>query len=608
MTDNQTFTEQQRHYLEGLLSGTNSARSLQGLPTFSEAAAGLQGSGQTPVALTASAAGPDAIHVEAQNRTTSGGGKLAKEEKAKRDKNPLDMWDKLNDRAAEGKFPKGTDVFLMKYYGLFYVAPAQTSYMCRLRLPGGVLNSHQFRGVADLAEKYGGGYTHVTTRANLQIREIGPEDPMHVYNGLADLGIIIRGSGSDNIRNVTASPTAGIDPDELIDTLPLARRMHHHILNHREMYGLPRKFNIAFDGGGRISALADTNDIGFAAVRVDEANATEQLPAGVYFRLELGGITGHKDFARDTGVMLKPEQTVKVAAGIVRVFIRNGDRTNRNKARLKYLLDDWGFEKFLDEVEQELDEKLPRFDREACEPRRAADPMAHLGVHPQSEPGKNYVGIVLPVGKLTCEQMRELARISDMYGSGTIRLTVWQNLLISDVPDIHVDDVKAKIEQIGLDWSPNHVRAGLVACTGNTGCKFAASDTKTHAMQIADHLEKNMQLDHPINIHLTGCHHSCAQHYIGDIGLLGASVAQDDEMIEAYHLHVGGGYGEQQAIGRELFRDVPADRAPAVIERLLAVYQQNRSDDNETFSQFTRRLETDQLHKLFEAAGELAAS
>ena len=220
------------------------------------------------------------------------------------------MWDEIQANARAGVFPKETDVLLYKYSGLFFVAPAQNSFMCRLRIPGGVIRSWQFRGVADLARRLGGGYVDVTTRANLQIREIGPHDAPAVLNGLAEIGIVTRGSGADNIRNVTASPTSGIDPQELIETLPLAREMHHYILNHREMYGLPRKFNIAFDGGGRIASLDDTNDIGFKAVRVRDDSADDGLPPGVYFRLTLGGITGHKDFARDTGVLLRPEECV----------------------------------------------------------------------------------------------------------------------------------------------------------------------------------------------------------------------------------------------------------------------------------------------------------
>ena len=168
-------------------------------------------------------------------------------------RHPLDRWDEVAGRAEAGQFPKGIDVFLTKYQGLFYVAPAQDSFMCRLRIPGGILSAWQIRGLADAADAFGGGYADVTTRANLQIREIGAAHAVDLLLAVQALGLTSRGSGADNIRNITGSPTAGIDPQELIDTRPLCSAMHHYILNHREMYGLPRKFNIAFDGGGRVA-------------------------------------------------------------------------------------------------------------------------------------------------------------------------------------------------------------------------------------------------------------------------------------------------------------------------------------------------------------------
>src|SRR5260370_5420209 len=189
------------------------------------------------------------------------------------------------------------------------------------------------RGVADAADSFGGGYTDVTTRANLQIREIGAAHAVDMLLALQALGLTSRGAGADNIRNITGSPAAGIDPQELYDTRPLCRDMHHYILNHRELYGLPRKFNIAFDGGGKIPTLEDTNDIGFVAAEVTGGTGWEP---GVYFRLQLGGITGHLDFAFETGILLKPAECVKVAGAVVRAFIAHGDRTNRPKARRKY--------------------------------------------------------------------------------------------------------------------------------------------------------------------------------------------------------------------------------------------------------------------------------
>ena len=289
-------------------------------------------------------------------------------------------------------------------------APAQNSYMCRLRIPNGILKHWQFAGLADLAERYGGGYAHVTTRANLQIREIEPKNAVAMVEAITDLGLCSRGSGADNIRNVTGSPTAGIDPQELIDTRPYAREWHFHILNERALYGLPRKFNVAFDGGGIIPVLEDTNDIGFQAVEVKDGFGVEP---GIWFRLMLGGITGHKDFARETGVVVRPADATKVADAVVRVFIDHGDRTNRNKARLKYVHRRAGHrEGRRARSRRSSAASSTASPPEALAPRPAFDRAAHIGVHPQKQAGLNWIGVVLPVGKLTAEQMRGLAGIA----------------------------------------------------------------------------------------------------------------------------------------------------------------------------------------------------
>jgi ferredoxin-nitrite reductase len=607
MIEDQEFSEEQKRYLEGFVSGSNLARTLQGLPTFAGtmAALGLP-PGSTPVPPpdaagkaggVPAAEGPDAPMLQAQDRVLAEGKKLVPEELSKRKKHPLDRWDDLQEHAREGRYPKGTDVLAFKYHGLFYVAPAQDSYMCRLRFHGGIVTSGKLRDLAAIAEEYGGGYVDVTTRANLQVREIQAHDAAHVLTALQEAGICSRGAGADNIRNITGSPTAGIDLQELIDTRPLCRDLHHTILNHRELYGLPRKFNIAFDGGGAISVLEDTNDIGFAAVQVGEGKA---VPAGVYFRMQLGGITGHGDFARDTGWLLTPEQCVPAAAAVVRVFIDHGDRTDRKKARLKYVLDRWGVEKYLAETRKYLPFEPLVLPPDQCEPREPAVKHGHIGFHPQRPGGLFYVGVVLPVGRIRADQMRGLAQIADRHGSGTIRLTVWQNLLISDIPADCIAAVKQEVEALGLHWSATSIRGGLIACTGNGGCRFAASDTKTHALAIAEHLESRLELDQPVNIHLTGCPNSCAQHFIGDIGLLGTQVEAGGDMVEGYHVYVGGGYGEEQGIGREVYRSVTAQEAPAVIERMLAAYLRHRSGPEESFLNFTKRSSTEELVRLFE--------
>jgi ferredoxin-nitrite reductase len=577
------FTPEQKLYLEGFASGLN-ARAGAGRPSQDAAAASAP-------------TGPDAPHLLAQDAVTRAGKKLVDQEKWKREGHPFDAYARLNDQARRDEFPKPADNFRWRYYGLFYVAPAQDSYMCRLRIPNGVLTHAQLAGIADLADQCAGGYAHVTTRANLQMREIAARNAVSIVEGVQNLGLTSRGSGADNIRNVTGDATAGIGARELIDTRPYARAWHFHVLNQRTLSGLPRKFNVAFDGGGAIPTLEETNDIGLQAVEI--------AGAGIAFRLMLGGITGHKDLASDTGIIVAPEETTEIADAIVRVFVAEGDRTNRTRARLKYVLDrdgadGRGFETFLARVEMVLGRKLTRIDPARILPRPAQDRQAHIGAHAQKQAGLSYLGIVLPVGKMSADQMRALAAIACECGDGDIRLTVWQNLLISGIAEDKLAAAKTRVEAAGLDWRASSIRAGLIACTGSKGCKFAASDTKGHAEDIARRCEERVALDQPVNIHLTGCHHSCAQHYIGDIGLIGARVAVNDEgdTVDGYHVVVGGGFGNEGAIGREILRDVKADEAPATVERLLKSYLRHRADGAESFHAFAARHEDDALKAL----------
>jgi len=580
------FSGEQKRYLEGFVAGIQIAKAAKSISS------GLGGA-QPP----SEPIGPDAAALKAQDRALAAGGKLSDPEKFKREQHPFDAYTRLKAQAANNEYPKAPDNFRWRFFGLFYAAPNQNSYMCRLRIPNGILKAHQFAGLADLAETYGGGYAHVTTRANLQIREIDAKNSAALVEAVQDLGLCSRGSGADNIRNVTGTPTAGIDPQELTDTRPYAREWHFHILNDRSLYGLPRKFNVAFDGAGSIPALEDTNDIGFQAVQVNEGF---DLAPGVWFKLCLGGITGHFDFARDTGVLVKPADACKVADAVVRVFIDHGNRTDRNKARLKYVLDTMGVDKFVGLVEEKFGRKFDRAVPGAVAPRPEFSRNAHIGVHRQKQDGLNWIGVVVPVGRLTVAQMRGLAAIARDLGDGDVRLTVWQNLLIPGVATANVAAAQERIATLGLSTETNAIRSGLVACTGNTGCKFAASDTKRHAEEIARWCEERVALDTPVNIHLTGCHHSCAQHAISEIGLLACKVQPTDDAdpVEGYHILIGGGFGPQAAIGRELFRDITADDAPTTVARILQAYLAHRAGPDESFLAFARRHEIEEFRAM----------
>lgn len=515
---------------------------------------------------------------------------LCREELWKYQQNPLDMWEKLLAHANENRFPDTADVFRFKFHGLFYVAPAQDSFMLRLRVPGCRLRAHQMAGLAEMADEWGAGEAHITTRGNLQIRQFQPKDIVRVLMKVQSLGMTSRGSGADNIRNITATPTAGLDPSELFDVAPLADALNFYILNSRDLYGLPRKFNVAFDSGGAVSIVADTNDIAFLATRVGKDRG---VPEGVYFRVQLCGITGHRQFASDCGILLTPGQTVAAAAAMIRVFNQHGDRTDRKKARLKYLIDGWGVEKFLEETERLLAFPLLRFPLSECEARGATDRHGHLGVHPQRQSGLMYVGVAVPVGRLSAEQMRALARIAERFGSGEMRLTVWQNLILPNVPVEQLEAVRQALAEAGLSDSASSFAAGAVACTGNTGCRYAAANTKAHALALADFLDRRFSIPQPVNLHVTGCPHSCAQHYIGDIGLLGTKVGGE----EGYQVLVGGGSDERQGLGRELMAAVRFRDLPPLLEKLFHSFLAKRERD-ESFLAFTRRHPIEELRDM----------
>jgi ferredoxin-nitrite reductase len=531
---------------------------------------------------------------------------VTKQELWKHAENPLDSWDRLLEHAEANKKPNEEDTFRFRYFGMFYVAPAQDSFMLRCRVPAGELTATQLGGLADLADDFGNGKAAITTRSNVQIREIAPKNLVDVLVRLQGLGLTSKGSGVDNVRNITASPTAGIDPQEFLDTRPFAHALHHYILNHRDLYGLPRKFNVAFEGGGAVDTVADTNDIGFMAVKVSTPMSGESLKdgsavaidPGIYFRVELCGITGHKQLARDSGILVRPSEAIAVAAGMIRVFSVHGDRTDRKKARLKYLIDKWGIPKFLTETQTRLAFPLVQVPLENCVQRAPSIKHGHIGVYRQRQAGKNYVGVVVPVGVMTSKQMRRLADIAQNYGSATIRLTPWQNLLLPDVPDAFVESVKRQLVRIGFHYEASNVAGGLVACTGNTGCKWAATDTKGQALKLAEHLNKKLQLDQPINIHLTGCPNSCAQHYIGDIGLQGVKVTVSGQSVEGYNIVFGGGVGAEAGIGKQVFTGISFSEVPGLLERVLKTYLTRRRE-KESFAEFTRRHDVKQLQELF---------
>lgn len=558
--ENAGFTPEQKEYLSGVFAGV--------------AARGARFSDVEP-APAAPAKSEDLIF----------------EERVKRELHPLDAYEQIVENAIGNKAPDKEDTFRFKWNGLFFLSPVKEAFMARLRIPGGVVKTFQLRELGRTAQDLTSGYVQITTRANFQMRLIQPSDAAEFLRRVQAIGLHTRGAGADNIRNLTANPTAGIDPVELVNVMPLVHDLAQIIINDRSFYDLPRKFNIAYDGGGLIGAVEETNDIGVKAVRVGEE---------FLFRIALGGATGHKAFARDLGVVVPPAQINKVVAAIVRVYIERGCRTDRKRARLKHLLEKTPLSEYLALVEKKLGAPLRREPYEPGKLRWASQelPHSHIGDFPQKQTGLTYVGVGLSVGHITPKQMIRLADLVEAHGGDEIRLTVWQNFIIPNVPDAAVPELKHALEKLGFTTRQSHIASGVIACTGNSYCKYAQSNTKGHAQELVKWLEKRVRLDQPVNIHLTGCPNSCAQHYMGDIGCLGTKTKVGGASVDAYHVFVGGGFAGHQAVGRQVFSGVVADELPQTLETILLAFLRHRHG-RETFQQFTTRHDLNALQAIF---------
>ncbi|MEA5582203.1 precorrin-3B synthase [Nodularia harveyana UHCC-0300] len=475
--------------------------------------------------------------------------------------------------------------------GLFYDTPAQDGILSRIRIPGGILDSKQCRAIADITENYGGGYVDVTNRANLQIRELRSGINLPVLQNLQNIGIGSRNFAVDHIRNIMTSPTSGIDPQELIDTRPLIQDWENYIATHPSLGGLSAKFSVGFDGGGQVSVCDRLNDIMFAAILIDST---------VYFRLYLSvGVKGKPPV--DMGIVLLPESCLPVLAALAEVYLDHTDIQSRRKLRLRELLNNLGCETYLQQVEQRLGFELtphPPLYKTSSPEKSLNSHYSHIGIHPQRQQGLFYIGVVLPLGRLESQQIRGLADLAEKFGSGTLRLTPWQNLLLTDIPQRSLTHVKSEIAVLKLDISVNNINTALVACSGNQGCASSATDTKGDAKALAKYLETHVSLNHPVHIHFSGCEKSCAQHNHSDITLLGDNLESENGTLGAYHIYVGEGDSEQK-FGRQLYQYVTVAELPVLLGQMLQVYQNQCRNPDESFREFVNRYEIAQLQPLF---------
>lgn len=472
---------------------------------------------------------------------------------------------------------------------------AQDGLLLRMRIPGGMLTVPQCEAIAQFAMAEGGGYVQVTNRANLQIRELKRAIAPEQFGQFQALGLAAPTISIDALRNIMASPTAGIDAQMLIDTRPVVSAWEAYLEAHAELAELSPKFSLGIDGGEAVSVSDRNNDILLSAEVVSRSDrAAFSSPAA--FRLYLA-VEG--DGFSDTGILVPTQHSIAVLAAIAQVYLdysHNRQRPDGRRPRLRHAIAEWGMAGYLERVQQCVPFPLIKAAIAAKPPQSGASRgqmAAHLGSHSQHQAGLSYLGVALPLGRLEVSQLRALAALAQTAGRGTLRLTPWQTLILADLPTADLSEVEAQVAALGLHWSAVRPDSSLVACSGTRGCASAATDTHAQASALVTHLEQCLTLTQPLNIHISGCQKSCAQHAPLDIALVGQSTAAMDE---AYDLYVG---AAAAPFGRQVFRSVAAAAVPTLLEQMVRAYQRE-ARSHESFGNFCDRHPIGQLQQWFQ--------
>ncbi len=454
--------------------------------------------------------------------------------------------------------------YRLKWLGVFFRPVTPGKFMLRMRLPNGVITSEQMRVLGEIVQRYGDdGNADITTRQNLQLRGIRIEDIPDIFRRFETVGLTSIQSGMDNVRNITGSPVAGLDADELYDTRELVQQVQDLITNHGkgnfEFSNLPRKFNIAIAGCRDNSVHAEINDIAFVPAFKQNIFGFNVLVGGFFSATRCAA-------AIPLNAWVQPYQVVGLCRGILEVYRDNGLRGSRQKARLMWLIDEWGIDKFRSEVEKQIGYSL---EPEAEKDEILWEKRDHIGVYKQKQPGFNYVGLNVPVGRLYANDMLELARISEVYGAGEIRLTVEQNVIIPHISDSRLEAfiTEPLLEKFSI--SPSGLSRGLVSCTGSQFCNFALVETKNRAMALVKELEAELTVEKPVRIHWTGCPNSCGQPQVADIGLMGTKARKDGKVVEGVNLYMGGKVGKEAKLGECVQKSIPCEDLKPVLRQIL---------------------------------------
>lgn len=453
----------------------------------------------------------------------------------------------------------------LKWVGVFYRRQTPGAFMMRLRMSSGFSNADQFRTIASISETHGPGFVDLTTRQQIQLRGFTIDNLQNIWNLLEDVGLNSLQTGFDNIRGVTGCPVAGLTPNELFDASHVANKYTDIIVGNKEFTDLPRKFNVGISGCLDNCTHAASQDIALTPAVKDidgqEAKGFNVLVGG---KMGSGGYT----LAEDLDVFVLPEDAAVLCAEITLIFRDHGTRTVRNKSRMAFLIAEWGVEKFRKELETRYSKTL----LSAGKDMRGKKKTDHTGIFSQYQKNLNYVGLVVPVGRIKTTQLYEVARLADEYGTGDIRLTQGQNLIIHNVPDAKISDLTAEPLLQDLRYDPSEVMRGMVSCTGIDYCHFSLIETKERAMEAIRHLEAKLGNTKPLTVHWSGCPNGCGNHAAADIGILGKKTKIDGVVTDAVDVFVKGDAGPNPKIASKLLENVPCNDLPQVLEGLTSYF------------------------------------
>lgn len=488
---------------------------------------------------------------------------MNKIEEYKREKDGLDVLQDVPRYAAEGwEAISDGDKERLKWTGVFFRRQTPGHFMMRVRIPNGISSAEQFRTLAEITEEFGKGFADITTRQQIQLRWFRIEHVPEIWRRLESVGLISLQTGMDNIRNVVGCPVAGLTPNELFDASPVVQQFTQMFVDNKAYTNLPRKFNVTITGCKENCTHAESQDIALTP-------ATKEVDGQALngFNVAVGGKMGSGGYriASPLDLFVRPEEAAEICSHIVLIFRDHGFRESRTKARLAFLIEDWGVEKFRRELERRANRPLLK----AGKDERSTKHTDHVGIYRQKQAGLNYVGLSLPVGRITGEHMLELAGLAEKYGSGLVRITVGQNLIIPNVPDTQIGALTSEPLLKDLRYDPSEIMRGLVSCTGMDYCHFALIETKELALKTARVLEQDLGKTQPVAVHWSGCPAGCGNHAVADIGLVGKNIKLNGEVVEAVDLYVGGSAGPEPNLPVKIMEDVPCTDLPKILGGLV---------------------------------------